>query len=128
MDFNESKNIFLQIEEWLNNRIIENKICSGDRIPSVRELAEEMEVNRNTVMRTYSNMESKGILENKRGIGFFVADNATSIIQKAQKKEFFDKELPKLVERIKLLKLNSEDLAELVNQINKNDHENKNQQ
>lgn len=126
MDFNESKNIFLQIEEWLNNRILEEKIHAGDRIPSVRELAEEMEVNRNTVMRTYSNMESKGIIENKRGIGFFVADQAASIIQDAQKKEFFEKELPKLVERIKLLKLNSKDLSELVNQIKNNDHETKN--
>lgn len=126
MDFNESKNIFLQIEEWLNNRILEEKIHAGDRIPSVRELAEEMEVNRNTVMRTYSNMESKGIIENKRGIGFFVADQAANIIQDAQKKEFFEKELPKLVERIKLLKLNSKDLSELVNQIKNNDHETKN--
>jgi GntR family transcriptional regulator len=126
MDFNESKNIFLQIEEWLNNRILEEKIHPGDRIPSVRELAEEMEVNRNTVMRTYSNMEGKGILENKRGIGFFVAENAATVIQDAQKKEFFEKELPKLVERIKLLKLNSRDLAELVNQIKNNDHETQN--
>lgn len=123
MDFNESKNIFLQIEEWLNNRILEGKVLPGDRIPSVRELAEEMEVNRNTVMRTYSTMENKGILENKRGIGFFVANEAPKIIQNLQKREFFEKELPRLLERIKLLHLTSKDLSELVTLIKNNDHE-----
>lgn len=126
MDFNESKNIFLQIEEWLNNRILEEKVLPGDRIPSVRELAEEMEVNRNTVMRTYSTMENKGILENKRGIGFFVANEAPTIIQDMQKKEFFEKELPRLLERIKLLHLTSKDLSELVTLIKNNDHETQN--
>lgn len=126
MDFNESKNIFLQIEEWLNNRILEEKVLPGDRIPSVRELAEEMEVNRNTVMRTYSTMENKGILENKRGIGFFVANEAPTIIQDMQKKEFFEKELPRLIERIKLLRLTSNDLTELVTLIKSNDHETQN--
>lgn len=126
MDFNESKNIFLQIEEWLNNRILEEKVLPGDRIPSVRELAEEMEVNRNTVMRTYSTMENKGILENKRGIGFFVANEAPTIIQDMQKREFFEKELPRLIERIKLLRLTSNDLTELVTLIKSNDHETQN--
>lgn len=126
MDFNESKNIFLQIEEWLNNRILEGKVLPGDRIPSVRELAEEMEVNRNTVMRTYSTMENKGILENKRGIGFFVANEAPKIIQNLQKREFFEKELPRLLERIKLLHLTSKDLSELVTLIKNNDHETQN--
>lgn len=123
MEFNESKNIFLQIEEWLNNRILEDKIHPGDRIPSVRELAEEMEVNRNTVMRTYSTMENKGILENQRGIGFFVSLGAPEIIKKMQKTEFFEKELPRLLERIKLLRLTSKDLIELVTLIKNNDHE-----
>lgn len=126
MDFNESKNIFLQIEEWLNNRILEGKVLPGDRIPSVRELAEEMEVNRNTVMRTYSTMENKGILENKRGIGFFVANEAPKIIQTLQKREFFEKELPRLMERIKLLRLTSNDLTDLVTLIKNNDHETQN--
>jgi DNA-binding transcriptional regulator YhcF (GntR family) len=126
MDFNESKNIFLQIEEWLNNRILEDKIQPGERIPSVRELAEEMEVNRNTVMRTYSTMENKGILENKRGIGFFVAIEAPKIIKNMQKTQFFEKELPRLLERIKLLRLTSKDLSELVTLIKNNDHETQN--
>lgn len=126
MEFSESKNIFLQIEEWLNNRILEKKINPGERIPSVRELAEDMEVNRNTVMRSYSEMESKGIIENKRGIGFFVAQEAPEIIHGMQKREFFDKELPRLIERVKLLHLNSTDLSELIHLIKQNDHENQN--
>ncbi|HSJ69916.1 MAG TPA: GntR family transcriptional regulator [Anditalea sp.] len=124
MEFNESRNIFLQIEDWLNERILLGEYKPNDRIPSVRELAEEMEVNRNTVMRTYSNMESQGILENKRGVGFFVSEKAPKEIKEIQKKEFFDKDLPKLINKIKLLKLSAEDLGELILALNHNRHEN----
>lgn len=125
MEFNESRNIFLQIEDWLNERILLGEYKPHDRIPSVRELAEEMEVNRNTVMRTYSNMESQGILENKRGVGFFVAETAPMEIKKMQRNEFFDKDLPMLINKIKLLKLSAEDLGELLQALNINSHENK---
>lgn len=125
MEFNESRNIFLQIEDWLNEKILMGEFNPNDRVPSVRELAEEMEVNRNTVMRTYSNMESQGILENKRGIGFFVAEKAPEEIKEAQRKEFFEKDMPKLLNKIKLLKLSPEDLEEVFQALNSNGHENK---
>jgi len=125
MEFNESRNIFLQIEDWLNERILMGEFKPNDRVPSVRELAEEMEVNRNTVMRTYSNMESQGILNNKRGIGFFVSEKAPKEIKEAQRKEFFEKDYPKLLNKIRLLKLSPEDLGELFQALNANGHENK---
>ena len=77
MDFNDTKNIFLQIRDWVADQILQDKIRAGEKIPSVRELAVDMEVNRNTVMRSYSLMEAEGIVENKRGIGFFVAADGT---------------------------------------------------
>ncbi|WP_192348493.1 GntR family transcriptional regulator [Algoriphagus sp. Y33] len=124
MDFNDSKNIFLQIRDWLADQIMQDKILPGDRIPSVRELAVDMEVNRNTVMRSYSLMEDDGIIENKRGIGFFVAADAKHNLLELRKKEFFETELPAILHQVEVLKLTSDDLNALLTLIQSNDHEN----
>jgi len=124
MDFSENKNIFLQIRDWLADQIMQDKILPGKKVPSVRELAVDLEVNRNTVMRSYSLMEEEGILENKRGIGFFVATGAKRSLLKIQKQAFFAQDLPELLHKVKVLQLNSEDLALLIQSIQSNDHEN----
>jgi DNA-binding transcriptional regulator YhcF (GntR family) len=123
MDFNETKNIFLQIRDWVADQILQGKIVAGEKIPSVRELAVDMEVNRNTVMRSYSLMEEEGIIENKRGIGFFVAADAKRNLLKFQKQSFLNDELPVILHQIEVLKLNSEDLQILIQTIQSNDHE-----
>ncbi len=123
MDFSENKNIFLQIRDWLADQIMQDKILPGEKVPSVRELAVDLEVNRNTVMRSYSLMEEEGILENKRGIGFFVATGAKRSLLKIQKQAFFAQDLPELLHKVEVLQLNSEDLALLIQSIQSNDHE-----
>lgn len=124
MEFNESRNIFLQIADWFCDQILQERFVPGDRVPSVRELAEEMEVNRNTVMRTYSILQEQGILDNKRGIGFFVAEKAPEKIHYRQKTDFIEQELPLLVHRVKVLHLSSADLQPLLNVLEENNHEN----
>ncbi|WP_215223755.1 GntR family transcriptional regulator [Echinicola shivajiensis] len=124
MEFNESRNIFLQIADWLCEQILQKKFAPGDRVPSVRELAEEMEVNRNTVMRTYSILQDQGILDNKRGIGFFVAEKAALKIHQRQKEEFLQQELPLLVHKVKLLQLSHDDLKPLLNALKETTNEN----
>jgi DNA-binding transcriptional regulator YhcF (GntR family) len=121
MEFKSNKGIYLQIAENICNQILEGKLEYGKRAPSVRELATELEVNRNTVMRTFSYLQEEGILVNKRGVGFFVAENAADYILKKEKKEFFFRELPYLLEKVRLLKLNTNDLLDLISEIKKND-------
>jgi len=123
MEFKESRNIFLQIADWICEQILQRKYGPGDRLPSVRELAGEMEVNRNTVMRTYNILHEQQILDNKRGIGFFVAQEAAQKIHQRQKTEFLEQELPQLIHRVELLGLTSEDLQPLIQLLKKNNHE-----
>ena len=121
MDFSEHKNIFLQIRDWMVDQILTGNLQPGDKIPSVRELAADIEVNRNTVMRSYALMEEEGILENKRGIGFFVSTGAKSTLLSIQRKEFFSEVLPPIIHQIQVLNLNSEDLESLLSVIHSND-------
>ncbi len=126
MEFQSSKGIFLQIADNLCHQILEGQLKSGDRVPSIRDLAGEFEVNRNTVMRTYANLQDAGIFDNKRGIGFFISEHALELVRTNEKNNFFNRELPDFLQKVKLLKLTSSDLTDLLTELKINDsHENK---
>lgn len=120
MDFKSSKGIFQQIADTLSHRILEGSLPAGDRVPSVRDLAEEFEVNRNTLLRTYALLNDAGIIENRRGVGFFVTDDAVERIRSKEKAAFFDNELPEFIQKVQLLKLTPSDLSDLLLILEKN--------
>lgn len=103
MEFNPHKPIYLQICSQIYERILNGELKSEDRIPSVRELGIQLGVNPNTIMRSYENMTVAGIIYNKRGIGYFIADNAKDLVLKQMKDEFLNNELPEVVKKMKLL-------------------------
>jgi GntR family transcriptional regulator len=122
IDFKSTKGIFQQIAENLCHQILDGILPPGERVPSVRDLAVEFEVNRNTLLRTYSILEVAGIIVNKRGIGFFVADNAVELIRETEKIEFYKNDLPSFIQKVNLLKLNTEDLKDLLKAIKENEN------
>ena len=75
MEFKENQAIYLQIANRFFENILKKKWDSGDKIPSIRDMAVEFEVNPNTTMRTFNYLQDKGIIYNKRGIGYFLADD-----------------------------------------------------
>jgi DNA-binding transcriptional regulator YhcF (GntR family) len=121
MEFESHKSIYLQIASSICNQILKGELEPEKRAPSVRSLAIDLEVNRNTVMKTFTYLQNEKILINKRGVGFFVAQDATTRILENEKNTFFKKELPYLIEKIRLLKLNSKDLQKLIISIKSND-------
>ena len=126
IDFKSTKGIFLQIAENICHQILEGVLKTGDRVPSVRDLAADFEVNRNTVLRTYALLDETGVFENRRGVGFFVSAKAVKIIRTSERKDFFANDLPEFIQKVKLLKLTETDLTELMTTLKNNDtHENK---
>ena len=89
MEFENGQSIYNQIADNLSDKIINEEYQPGEKIPSVRELAAEVGVNPNTIMRTYTELQSKGIIENKRGIGYFVQSDAPLRILEERKKKLF---------------------------------------
>ena len=108
MQFSEDKPIWRQIYELIAMRILSGEWLEGERIVSVRELAAEVGVNPNTVMRSYEKLDGDGIIFNRRGIGYFVAEGAKEHIKQLERQKFIDEELPKLRERLELLGLHIE--------------------
>ena len=105
MQFDEEKPIWRQIYELIAMRILSGEWPEQQRIVSVREMAQMVGVNPNTVMRSYERLEGDGIIYNRRGIGFFVAEGAKDHIKQLERKKFMDEELPKLRERLVFLGL-----------------------
>ena len=91
--------------------ILNDKFKIGEKIMSVREMAIEVGVNPNTVMRSYELLQNKNIIINQRGIGFNVSENAKEIILEEQKKQFIEEELPQIIKKIKMFGISIEELG-----------------
>ena len=92
MNFKESKAIYLQIADRICDEVLLGQYREEERIPSVREYAAVVEVNANTVMRSYDYLQSQEVIYNKRGIGYFVASGARALIL-SLRKEYFLKQM-----------------------------------
>ena len=110
MEFKNSKGIFLQIADSISEKVMEGIYPPGEKIPSVRDLATDMGVNPNTVMRTYSELQTRGIIDNKRGVGYYVSNEAVAIIHQWKRQEFLEIELPQIVRQTKMLGITFADL------------------
>ena len=98
-----NKAIYLQIADRICDDVMTGTIEEGARILSVREYAASLQVNANTVMRSYDHLTQEGVLFNKRGIGFFIAENARAIITGMRHESFFNGEIQEFFRHLSLL-------------------------
>jgi DNA-binding transcriptional regulator YhcF (GntR family) len=110
MQFRESQAIYLQIADYVCEKILLKEWAPEERIPSVRELAVQLEVNPNTVMRTYEFLQQQSIIYNQRGIGFFTAADAVKLATQYRKTVFIEKDLPQVFRSLFLLGMDPEEL------------------
>lgn len=110
MQFRESQAIYLQIADYVCERILLEEWKPDERIPSVRELAIQLEVNPNTVMRTFDFLQQQDIIYNQRGIGYFVAAAAYKNALQYRKNEFGEKDLPNIFRNMYLLGMELDEL------------------
>jgi DNA-binding transcriptional regulator YhcF (GntR family) len=110
MEFIDKKAIYLQIAEFVCEKILLGEFTAIDKIPSIRELAVRVEVNPNTVQRSYEYLQQNEIIFTQRGRGYFVNENAKKVIKKLRREAFLDNDLPQFFKNIYLLEI---DLAEI---------------
>ena len=110
MEFTNHKAIYLQIVDYICEKALVNEWKAGERIPSVRELGVTLEVNPNTAMRSYEYLESRKIIYNKRGIGYFLTEDTLAKIRVLQKELFMSESLPTLFKNIYLLEISFDEL------------------
>jgi GntR family transcriptional regulator len=110
MEFRDKEGIYLQIAGYVGEQITLGRWSSDEKVPSVRELAVELQVNPNTVVRAYEFLQNKDVIVNKRGIGFFVNVDAKSKIKEYTKERFLNLDLPEFFKHIYLLEISMEEV------------------
>ena len=124
MEFDQHKPIYLQIADAICERILTGIWPEGGRIPSVRECGISLEVNPNTVARSYDELSTDGIIHNKRGIGYFVSPGARDVIRERQRSSFITEELSEVFRKMDILGISIDDISSLYHKyISKNSKE-----
>lgn len=111
MEFNQPKGIYQQIADRMRDRILQGEWQPGERIPSIRELAVSIGVNPNTITKSYQSLMEREIIENQRGLGYFVAEGAKPRILADLKDEFIRAELPRVFKTMRLLSMDVDEFA-----------------
>lgn len=111
MEFDLNKPIYVQIADEFSRKILSGEYKPMDRIPSVREWGATIGVNPNTVARSFEILTNRGLVFNRRGMGFFVAADALDMIREYENRKFIEEELPAFKLKAELLGI---DLRKLI--------------
>jgi DNA-binding transcriptional regulator YhcF (GntR family) len=103
----------MQIYELILSRIASSEWAEEQRIPSVRELGATLVVNPNTVMRTYERLTDEGLIFNRRGIGYFVAEGAKNRAAAIAQERFISEQLPSLFAKMKSIGITADEILTL---------------
>ncbi|GAO43059.1 GntR family transcriptional regulator [Flavihumibacter petaseus] len=121
MEFKDSPAIYLQIAHYVCEQILLKKWKAEEKIMSIRDLGELIEISPNTVQRAYDFLQQREIIQNVRGVGLFVAADAEDNILAFRREQFFENELPDTFRNIYLLKIDMKQVVERYEKfVNKN--------
>ena len=102
--------IYQQLADQLAARLLDGEFCEGDALPSVRALAGLYVINPLTVSRALQALDEDGLLDNRRGLGFFVRPGARGRLRSMARARFLQDEWPPLRARLIRLGLRPQDL------------------
>lgn len=112
VDIASSTSVYLQICEQVKYAVATGVLQAGDRLPPIREVAAQTRVNRNTVARSYSELERDGVIVSRPGQGSFVAPAATSI-QKRERLKVLEGMIRKVFVEAYHFRISPEDLQKV---------------
>lgn len=110
MEFNDNKPIYRQIIDFAYSQIMADVWLPGQRIPSVRELSVDLQVNSRTVLKAMEHLQGLGIIAVKRGMGFSLSADAKQRVNEERRKEFFSTTLPDFIAQMRILGVNRDEI------------------
>jgi len=117
MTFRAGTPIFQQIVDHVEERILSGELAPESRVPAVRDTALSLEVNPNTVVRSFLELEQAGVIFKKRGLGSFVSPDARALILARRRAIFLETEMPRFVRSMALLGIDLESVATALAQL-----------
>ena len=79
LNYKSGKPVYLQLVDQVKAAVASGAAQAGDSLPSIRPLAEDLRVNRNTIAKAYAELESQGVIETSAGKGCFISGNASAL-------------------------------------------------
>lgn len=111
MDFKSTLPIYLQIADYIGDKIISREWPETERVPSARDLGVELQVNPNTVIRAFENLQAENIISNRRGVGYFVEEGALKEVLRSRRRKFMTVTLPEVFETMQLLGIEPDEIT-----------------
>lgn len=131
INFKAGKPVYLQVVDQIKSAAASGALQTGEPLPSIRPLAEELRVNRNTIAKAYTELESQGVIETIPGKGCFLKSNNSPLKKDARHKLLFE-EIDQAIVQAHHLQVSRGEFIELVRERfdtleeKKRAHENKN--
>ena len=113
INYKSGKPVYLQVVDQIKAAAAAGTLQSGEALPTIRPLAEELRVNRNTIAKAYTELESQGIIETIPGKGCFVRPN-NSPLKKDVRRKLLAEEIDQVLVQAHHLQVPSAEVLEIV--------------
>ena len=114
-DWNNNAPIYRQLKDRIVAMLLDGLLKPGDALPSVRQIAADFQLNPITVSRAYQELADATLVEKRRGIGMYVTEGAREKLIVSERERFMQEEWPQMLERIRRLGMNMEELLSAAN-------------
>ena len=113
INFKSGKPVYLQVVDQIKAAAASGAIRPGEALPSIRPLAQELRLNRNTIAKAYNELESQGIIETMPGKGCFVRPN-NSPLKKEVRRSLLATEMDQLIVQAHHLQVSGGEILEIL--------------
>ena len=113
IDFKAGQPVYLQLVEQVRHAAASGGLRAGESLPSIRPLAEELRINRNTIAKAYAELESQGVIETIPGKGCFLKE-VNSPLTKSARNDLLVQEIDRAIVAAHHLQIGDDELLALV--------------
>lgn len=118
MTFNDNKSIYEQVTDYCYAHVISGEWSEGERIPSTKDLAVQMGVNPRTVMKAYDRLAEEEVIFQRRGMGYYISEDARKKVLEARRRAFREVFVPTLAQELRELGISAEQLMHMLSDNN----------
>jgi GntR family transcriptional regulator len=109
-EWDDSQPIYRQLRNFLVQMVLDGGLPEGQMLPSVRYVATQFRISSLTVLKSYQQLVSEGLVESRRGLGMFVNPGARNLLLESERERFLEEEWPRVLDTLHRLRLSPEEL------------------
>ncbi len=117
MEFTKDMPIYLQLKKLVEEGILSDTYSSDDSLPSIRSLAQAYRLNPQTVASAFSELVNDGVVYKKRGLGFYISEDAKEKLLKMRRAEFYEKDVREFAKSVSFLGIDVSEICEMLKKI-----------